>query len=61
MKHRRATERIAYHRQDTWSGVLQGEVLIFEFGTVDGFATCSIMVGEITGLAHEVWNDSVEC
>lgn len=41
--------------------MLQAEVLIFEFVSVDGFAACSIVSGEITGLAHEIWNDTVEC
>lgn len=44
----------------TRAGVLQREVFIFEFVTIDGFATGAIVVGEIAALAHEIWNDSVE-
>lgn len=40
--------------------MLQGEVFIFEFVAIDGFATSAVVVGEITGLAHEVWNDTME-
>lgn len=40
--------------------MLQGEVFIFEFGSVDGFATSAVVVGEVTGLTHEVWNDTME-
>ena len=40
--------------------MLQGEVFIFEFVAIDGFATSAIVVGEVTGLAHEVWNDTME-
>lgn len=54
-------ENDAYHWQYTRSGVLQSEVFIFEFVAIDGFAACSIVVGEIAGLAHEIWNDTMEC
>lgn len=40
--------------------MLQGEVFVFEFVAVDGFATGAIVIGEITGLTHEVWNDTME-
>lgn len=50
---------ITYHGQNTWSCMLQGEVFIFEFVTIDGFATSAIVVGEITSLAHEIWDDSI--
>lgn len=40
--------------------MLQGEVFIFEFVAIDGFAASAVMVGEITGLTHEVWNDTME-
>lgn len=52
---------VTYHWQNTWTGMLQGEVFIFEFVSVDGFSTSSIVVGEVTTLAHEVWNDTMEC
>lgn len=41
--------------------MLQGEVFILEFISVDGFSTSAVMVGEITTLTHEVWNHAVEC
>lgn len=41
--------------------MLQGEVLILEFIAVDGLSTSAVVVGEITALAHEVWNHAVEC
>lgn len=49
------------HRHDSGSGVLQGEVLVLEFVTVDGFSTGAIVVCEVTTLAHEVGDDAVEC
>lgn len=44
----------------TWSSVLEGEVLIFEFVSVDRFATSAVVVCEVTTLAHEVGDDTVE-
>lgn len=41
--------------------MLQSEVLILEFIAVDGFSTSAVVIGEITTLAHEVWNHAVEC
>jgi len=40
--------------------MLQGEVFVFEFGSVDGFTASAVVVGEVTGLTHEVWNDTME-
>lgn len=40
--------------------MLQLEVLIFKLVAIDGLSTCAIVVGEVTALAHEVWDDSVE-
>lgn len=40
--------------------MLQGEVFIFEFIAIDGFATGTIVVCKITSLTHEVWNDTME-
>ena len=48
------------HRQDSGTSVLQGEVLIGEFSAVDGFATSSIVSGEVTPLAHEARDDTME-
>ena len=40
------------HRQDAGAGVLQGEVLVLEFGAVDGLAAGSVVVGEVTTLSR---------
>lgn len=40
--------------------MLQGEVFVFEFVAVDGFATSAIMISEVTSLTHKVWNDTME-
>ena len=40
--------------------MLQGEVLVRELVAVDGLATSSVVVGEVTTLAHEVGDDPVE-
>lgn len=41
--------------------MLQVEVLICEFVAVDRFSTSAIVIGEITTLAHEIWNHAMEC
>ena len=38
------------HGENSSSSVLQGEVLILELVAVDGLATSSVMVGEVTTL-----------
>mmetsp|Transcript_92423 Transcript_92423/g.198126 ORF Transcript_92423/g.198126 Transcript_92423/m.198126 type:complete len:311 (+) Transcript_92423:168-1100(+) len=48
------------HRQYSRAGVLEIKVLILELGAVDGFSSCAIVVGEVTSLAHEVWDHAVE-
>lgn len=40
--------------------MLQLEVLILELVTIDGLATSAIVVGEITSLAHELRDDTME-
>ena len=40
--------------------MLQLEVLIFELVAVDGLSTSSVVVGEVTSLAHELGDDAVE-
>lgn len=40
--------------------MLQCEVLIFKLVSVDGFSSSAIMIGEISTLAHEVGDDTVE-
>jgi hypothetical protein len=48
------------HRKSSGLGVLQLEVLISELSTIDGLATGTVALGEVTTLAHEVGNDSME-
>jgi len=48
------------HAQDSRSGVLQLEVLVFELVAVDGLAPSSVVVGEVTALAHKVGDHAVE-
>lgn len=48
------------HGHDAGAGVFQGEVLILEFGAVDGLATSAVVVGEVATLAHEIRDDTVE-
>jgi len=48
------------HAEDAGAGVLEGEVLVSELGTIDGLTTGAIMVGEVAALAHEAGNDAVE-
>lgn len=40
--------------------MLQGEVFVFEFVAIDGFATGTIVMCKITSLTHEIWNDTME-
>eukprot|EP00971_Amphidinium_carterae_P188446 3740814-Amphidinium_carterae.1 len=48
------------HRQNSWTSVLQCEVLICKLHAVDGLTTSAVASSEVTALAHEVWNDTVE-
>jgi len=48
------------HGQKTRSGVLNIEVFILEFSTIDGFTTSTVASSEITTLSHELGDDSVE-
>lgn len=48
------------HREYTGLSMSQLKVFIFEPRTVNGFATSTVVVGEITTLAHEIWNHPVE-
>ena len=49
------------HWQDSGSSVPQLKILILKLPIpVNGFAPSSVMLGEITALAHEVRNDTVE-
>jgi hypothetical protein len=46
--------------QLTRTSVLQLEVFILEFESIDTLATSAIMIGEITTLAHELRNNAVK-
>jgi len=48
------------HGHNTRASVLQLEVLISELAAIDGLATSAIVVGEVSTLAHEVGDDTVE-
>lgn len=48
------------HRHDSGASVSQDEVLILELVAVDGLSTGAIVVLEVTALAHEVRNHTVE-
>jgi hypothetical protein len=51
---------LAVHTEKSLPGVLKLEVLIWELVAVDGLATGSVAVGEITALDHELLDDTVE-
>ena len=46
-------EKTAHHRQEEGLRVFDREALVFELLAVDGFATSTIEVGEVTSLNHE--------
>lgn len=48
------------HRHDARAGVLQVEVLVLELVAVDRLATGAVVVLEVTTLAHEVRDHTVE-
>lgn len=48
------------HGHDAGAGVLQLEVFILELLAVDGLAPGTVVVGEVSSLAHEAGDDSVE-
>ncbi len=48
------------HGQDTGACVSKLKVFIGELVSVNGFSSGSVVVGEITSLAHESWNHPVE-
>jgi len=48
------------HAEDSRSGVLQLEVLVLELVAVNGLAPSSVVVGEVTSLAHEVRDHAME-
>ena len=48
------------HGQQTLLGVSHLEVFIPELGTIDGFASSTIALGEITSLTHEARDDPMK-
>jgi len=48
------------HAQDSGSSVLEFKVLILELAAVDGLSSGTVVVGEISTLAHKTRNDTVE-
>lgn len=48
------------HGENARLGVLQSEVFVLEFVAVDGLSTGSVVVCEVSSLAHEVRDHSVE-
>ena len=48
------------HGQDSGTGVLELEVLIRELVSVDGLSSGSVVISEITSLAHEVSDHTVK-
>ena len=48
------------HAQNTRPGVLQLKVLVFELVSVDRLTTCTVVVGEVAALTHEVRDHTVE-
>lgn len=45
----------------TRSGVLECEVFVLKLVAVDGLAPCAVVFGEVSPLAHEVGDHTVEC
>ena len=48
------------HGEQVGLGVLQLEVFISEFLSVDGFSSSAVLLGEVSSLGHEIVDDSVE-
>jgi len=48
------------HGENAWASVLEREVLVGELFAVDRLAAGTITLGEVTALAHEVCDHSVE-
>ena len=53
------TTRVS-HREEVRFIVPHLEILILKFSSIDGFATCSIELCEISALGHEARDNSVE-
>ena len=55
-----ATECVCQLHSVSRTGVLEGEVLVSEFLSIDGLSTAAITHGEVTSLGHEARDNSVE-
>jgi len=51
---------ISQNNKHTRSKMLQWEAFIFKLGSIDRFASSAVVVGEVTSLAHEVGDNTVE-
>lgn len=40
--------------------MFEDKVLVVKLASIDGFAPCAIVVGEVSSLAHELRDDTVE-
>ena len=40
--------------------MLQREVLVLKLGAVDALSASAVVIGEVSSLAHEAWNDAME-
>jgi len=48
------------HAEDAGASVLELEVFVLELVAIDGLASSSVVVGEVSALAHEVGDHAVE-
>ena len=53
-------DRLAATHIHTWSSMLQLEIFILKLVTIDRFSSSAVVIGEISTLAHEVGNDTME-
>jgi hypothetical protein len=49
------------HGQHSGTTMPPYEVFIWELNSIYRFSPCSIPLGEVSTLAHELWDDTVEC
>ena len=48
------------HTQNSGTGVSELEIFIFEFVSIDGFSTGSIMIGKISSLTHKIGDHTMK-
>ena len=49
-----------YHTKNSWPGMLKSEVLVGKLVSVDRLSASTVVIGEITTLAHEICDHAVE-